>query len=75
MDTKILLDNRIVKYTEQTGEFPSKIQVGVDIFNKLLNDCGQDFNALNLMATHYNGIPLKIIWNENNITSKLIILG
>lgn len=75
MSTKKLLDNRISLYTSQTGEFPSKIQVGVDIFNKLIDDCGQNFEALNLMATHYEGIPLEIIKKENSLTTRLIILG
>jgi len=75
MNTKTLLDNRIVRYTKQTGEFPSKIMVGVDIFNKLIDDCKQNFDTLDLMATHYDGIPLEIIKNYNNVTSKLIIIG
>lgn len=75
MSTKKLLDNRIALYTSQTGEFPSKIQVGADIFNKLIDDCGQNFDALNLMATHYEGIPLEIIKKDNSLTARLIILG
>ena len=75
MTTEKLLDKRIHAFTRDKGENPSKIHLGIDIFCSLLDDCGQDFNRLDLMATHYDGISLEIINTTNSITSKLIILN
>ncbi len=75
MSAQKLLDNRINIFTKKEGTGPINIQIGHDIFNELLDDCGQDFGALDILATHYAGIPIELIRNNNTITSKLIILN
>jgi len=75
MSVEKLLDKRINAFTKEKGETPSKIHLGTDIFCSLLDDCGQNFSKLDLMATYYNGISLELIVNVNKVTSKLIILN
>ena len=75
MSTEKLLNNRINTFTKDTGNNPSKIHLGIDIFCSLLDECSQDYKRLNHMSTYYDGIPLELIDNYNSITSKLIILN
>jgi len=75
LTTEKLLDKRINAFNRDQGKNPSKIHLGTDIFCSLLDDCGQNFSKLDLMATYYNGIALELISNTNKVTSKLIILN
>ena len=75
MSTKSLLDKRINIFKREEGRFPNNIRIGVTMFNSLIDDCGQDFNSLDVLASHYLGIPIELIYTNNIITSRLIILN
>ncbi len=75
MTTKTLLDKHINRFKKEEGRIPSGIKIGITMFNSLIDDCGQDFNSLDVLATHYSGIPIEPIRINNIITSRLIILN
>ena len=75
MSTKNLLDRQINIFIKKEGTAPTNIKMGIDLFNSLLEDCGQDFTNLNALATIYSDIPIEPIYKANTITNKLIILN
>ncbi len=75
MSTKNLLDKRIKTFKKEEGTPPNNIKIGVSIFNSLIDECGQDFSSLDALASHYLGIPIELIYTNNVIASRLIILN